>query len=136
MLKRQTNFYVVSFKNVGGLVMPIIVRVHYADNTSELMKFPAQIWTQNSQSVNKLIVTEKEIVRLELDPRRETADTEVGNNHWPPRLVPSRFKLFKDQKKKNEMQKVEAEKKAQQTDGKKEATDPNEDPISAEKEDN
>ncbi len=112
MLKRQTNFYVVSFKNVGGLVMPVIIRVHYADNTSELMKFPAQLWTQNSQSVNKLIVAEQEIVRLELDPRRETGDAEVGNNHWPPRLVPSRFKLFKDQKKKNEMQKVEAEKKA------------------------
>ncbi len=107
MLKRKTNFYVVTFRNIGGLVMPVIVRVHYADNTSELMKFPAELWTGSSQQVDKLIVSEKEISRLELDPRRETADAEPSNNHWPPKLVPSRFKLFKDQKKKNEMQKFE-----------------------------
>ncbi len=95
-----------SFRNVGGLVMPIIVRVHYADNTNELVRIPAEIWRRNSQRVDKLFVTDKEIVRFELDPRRETADTEESNNYWPPKLVPSRFKLFKDEKKKNPMQKA------------------------------
>ncbi|MFK8111045.1 MAG: M1 family metallopeptidase [Rubripirellula sp.] len=108
MLRRTTNFYVVRFRNVGGLVMPIIVRVHYADNTSELMQFPAQIWRRNSERVDRLFATDKEIVRFELDPRRETADTEVSNNFWPPKLVPSRFKLFKDEVKKNPMQKAKA----------------------------
>lgn len=108
MLKRTTNFYVVTFENVGGLVMPIIVRVHYADNTNELIRIPAEIWRRNSEKVDKLFVSDKEIVRFELDPRRETADTEASNNNWPPRLVPSRFKLFKDSKKKNPMQKAKA----------------------------
>ncbi len=111
MLRRTTNFYVVSFRNVGGLVMPIIVRVHYADDTSKMMTFPAEIWRRDSTRVDKLIVTDKEITRFELDPRRQTADTEQSNNHWPPRLVPSRFKLFKSSKGKNPMQKAaEAEK--------------------------
>ncbi len=112
MLKRKTNFYVVSFRNLGGLVMPVIVRVHYGDNTSELLKFPAEIWSQNGTQIDKLIVSDKEVVRLELDPRRETADAETSNNHWPPKLVPSRFKLFKDQKKKNEMQKFNGQQEA------------------------
>lgn len=104
ILRRTTNFYIVDFRSVGGLVMPILIRVHYADNTSEMMTFPAQIWRSNSKRVSKLIVTDKEIVRLELDPKRQTADVDEGNNHWPEKMVPSRFKLFKDEKKKNPMQ--------------------------------
>jgi hypothetical protein len=57
-----------------------------------------------------MFVTEKEIVRIQLDPFRETADTETSNNQWPPKLETSRFKLFKDKKSKNPMQKAEAEK--------------------------
>jgi hypothetical protein len=106
LLKRSTNFYVARFKNAGGLVMPIIVRVHYADNTNQLVRIPAQIWRQDSRQVDKLFVTDKEIVRLELDPYRETADTEESNNFYPPKLVPSRFQLFKAKKKKNPMQKA------------------------------
>ncbi len=106
MLRRTTNFYVVKFKNVGGLVMPIIVRVHYADNTSELVRIPVDIWRSNGNVVNKLMITEKEIVRLELDPKGELADTEDANNHWPPKIVASRFKLYKDEKKQNPMQKL------------------------------
>jgi hypothetical protein len=106
MLRRTTRFYVVRFKNLGGLVMPIIVRVHHADNTSELLRIPAEIWRADSRQVDKLLVSDKEIVRLELDPQRETADTEASNNHWPPKLVPSRFKLFKDKSEPNPMQKA------------------------------
>ena len=106
MLKRTTNFYVVTLENAGGLVMPVILRVHYQDSSSELLRFPAEVWSKNSKQISQLIVSDKELLRLELDPRRETADAEESNNHWPPRLVPSRFKLFKSQKGKNEMQKL------------------------------
>lgn len=114
LLRRTTRFYVAEFKNVGGLVMPIIARLHYSDNTSEIVRIPAQIWRYNSKQVKKMFVTEKEIVRIQLDPFRETADTETGNNQWPPKLETSRFKLFKDKQGKNPMQKAEA-KKAKKT---------------------
>ncbi len=112
LLKRTTNFYRVSFENIGGLVMPIILRVHYTDNTSETMRIPAEIWRSNSNNVSKLLITDKEIVRLELDPQLETADTESSNNHWPPRLIPSRFRLFKDGPSRNPMQKSREAQKA------------------------
>jgi hypothetical protein len=117
MLRRSTNFYVVEFENIGGLVMPIILRIHYTDNTNELVSFPVEIWRQDSRRVNKLLVTEKEIARLELDPRRETADTEEGNNHWPERLIPSRFQLYKSrQSGKNPMQRANVDAKGNPVD--------------------
>ncbi|WP_404308016.1 M1 family metallopeptidase [Neorhodopirellula lusitana] len=106
LLKRTTQFYVIKFVNRGGLVMPIPLRVHYADNTQENIMLPAEIWRYNSREIKKLLLTEKEIVRLEIDPKREIADTDTANNHWPPKLEPTRFKLFKSEKKKNAMQKA------------------------------
>ena len=133
LLKRSTNFYIVSFKNIGGLVMPIILRIHYADGSTEMMTMPAEIWRLNRRDVKKLIISDKEIVRLELDPKRQTADSDTSNNHWPEKLVPSRFKLFKDSKRKNEMQKHKAKSKNEKKDdakddeAKKEAKGTNED---------
>ncbi len=112
LLRRSTNFYVVTFKNLGGLVMPIIVRLHYTDGSNELVTIPAQVWRHDSRSVNKLFITDKELLRIELDPKRQTADVERSNNHWPPKLEPSRFKLFKDDKPKNPMQKAKDAEKA------------------------
>ncbi|WP_164100418.1 M1 family aminopeptidase [Candidatus Laterigemmans baculatus] len=103
LIKRKSNFYVVTFTNQGGLVMPIILRIHYTDGTSELLEIPAEIWRRNSSEVKKLIIADKELARLELDPRRQTADTEYSNNHWPPKLEPTRFELFKDKEADNPM---------------------------------
>lgn len=121
LLRRTTRFYVVTLANRGGLVMPVPMRVHYADNTSDTVMLPAEIWRYNSNEVQKLILTEKEIVRLEIDPRREIADTETSNNHWPPRIEPSRFKLFKKESSKNPMQKAQSDKTKGDDKGDKEA---------------
>ncbi|MFG0264264.1 MAG: M1 family aminopeptidase, partial [Rhodopirellula sp. JB055] len=114
MLRRTTRFYVIQFANKGGLVMPVPLRIHYADNTSEDVQLPAEIWRMNSQSVKRLFLTEKEIVRLEIDPKREIADTDGSNNHWPPKLEPSRFKLYQSGKSSNPMRKAAEKKKAEQ----------------------
>ena len=118
--------YVVKFRNHGGLVMPIIVRLHYADSTSEIVRVPVDIWRSNGDVVEKLFVSEKEVVRMELDPFRETADTETTNNHWPPRLIPSRFKLYKSKSGDNEMRRAKKKKEAEEkkeADQKKESQD-------------
>ena len=39
-------------------------------------------------------------------PDLETADVDRENNHWPPQVIKSRFKLFKEKKQKNDMQKA------------------------------
>lgn len=105
LLKRKSNFYVVSFRNLGGLISPIVLQVSYEDGSDERLMIPASIWNQDPRAVDKLIITDKTIQRLEIDPQQQTADVEPSNNHWPPKLVPSRFKLFKSEQQKNPMQK-------------------------------
>ncbi len=105
LLKRKSNFYVVSVRNLGGLISPIILHVAFEDGSDERLLVPASIWNQDPRAVDKLIITDKMIQRIEIDPQQQTADVEATNNHWPPKLVPSRFKLFKSEQEKNPMQK-------------------------------
>jgi hypothetical protein len=88
-------FYVVDLKNIGGLVMPVILKVEYMDGTSEEIRVPAEIWRYDNSDVSKLIITRKEAKAIVLDPNLETADANLGNNFFPRRIVPTRFQVFK-----------------------------------------
>ena len=99
LLKDGSNLYVVDFSNKGGLVMPIILKVNYQDGSDEVIRISAQIWRKNTEKVSKMLITDKEIVSIELDPFWETADVDVNNNYWPARVVESRLELFKKKKK-------------------------------------
>lgn len=96
------QFYQITFKNRGGLVMPLIVQFNFADGTSEIQRVPAEIWRKNHDEVTKVFSTDKEVESIVLDPYLETADTDLSNNSWPPRIQPSRFKLYKQQQYKSE----------------------------------
>ena len=105
LLKNGSNLYVVDFSNKGGLVMPIILEVKYKDGSSEVKRMSAQIWRKNTNNVSKLLITDKEISEIVLDPYWETADVDVNNNYWPSRVVESRLELYKRKKKKSMMEK-------------------------------
>ncbi len=106
-LNESSNFYLIGFENVGGLVMPVILEVTYTDGTTEMFRFPAEIWNKNNERVAKLLITEKEVVSLQLDPRLETADINIDNNSFPPKIAKSRFQLYKQRKRLNDMQKAQ-----------------------------
>lgn len=94
-VSEERNYYLVEFANKGGLVMPIILDVEYADGATEQIRYPAEIWRKSPKMVKKLLVTEREIVSLTIDPGMETADADIENNFYPRRLVPSRIESFK-----------------------------------------
>lgn len=107
-LTKGFNFYRINLKNLGGLVMPVILQIDYTDKTSEEIRIPAEIWRKNNVDIAKMIVTRKEIKSITLDPHLETADTDLTNNYWPRRPVKSEFQLFKEEKEKtNPMQEIE-----------------------------
>jgi hypothetical protein len=91
------HFYELSLRNVGGLVMPVILQLTYADNSTEVQTIPAEIWRKNNAQVTKIIVTKQPVVSFVLDPFQQTADTEVSNNAIPRQPVASRFELFQQQ---------------------------------------
>ena len=108
VLKDDYNYYAISFTNHGGLVMPLILRFEYNDGSKEMIHIPAEIWRFNDQHVTKIFPTEKVLTSVTLDPFLETADVDMNNNYWPPKTVPTRFKLYKNRrrsfKRENKMQ--------------------------------
>ncbi|MUP41565.1 M1 family metallopeptidase [Christiangramia aestuarii] len=95
-LKAPKYFYQVVFEKPGGLVMPIIVELTYADGTTEKQTYPVQIWRKNDKMVSKVIPTNKEITKITLDPDLETADVDLNNNAWPKKEAKNEFDEFKE----------------------------------------
>jgi aminopeptidase N len=98
-IEEDKNYYVLDFSNKGGLVMPIILQLGYADGSSERMYIPAEIWRRNSKNVSKLIVSDKVLTNVTLDPMWETADTDRSNNHYPRQIIQSRVEAYKSKKR-------------------------------------
>jgi len=94
-LKEKENYYVLNFSNKGGLVMPVILEITYADQSTEIYRIPAEIWRRNSKRVSKMLIRDKEITDIVVDPRLETADIDLNNNYYPRRILPSRIEAFK-----------------------------------------
>ena len=105
------NFYAIELKNIGGVVMPVILSIEFGDGSKEEMRIPAEIWRRQSNTVTKLIPTRKEIRTITLDPHLETADADLSNNHWPRKPVKSKFQLFKEERdsKRNPMNESKAD---------------------------
>jgi hypothetical protein len=95
LYESKKNFYELSLSNVGGLVMPVIIEWTFKDGSKEIDRIPAYIWRMNEQKITKVFAKDKEVVSVQLDPYRETADIDENNNAWPRKLAPSRFELFK-----------------------------------------
>ena len=82
--------------------------ISYHNNSPDSLNY---LWLQLDANVyaddaaGKLILSEKRIERIVMNPRLETADIDVENNHWPWRAVKSRFQLYKDKlREQNPMQ--------------------------------
>jgi hypothetical protein len=92
------NYYTLTFKNKGGLPMPIILKFVYEDSTEEVHRIPAEIWRRNNDEVSKIFITDKVIKQINLDPYLETADIDRSNNYFPPQSELTRFELYRQQR--------------------------------------
>ena len=97
-LESDYNYYEIRFSNQGGLVTPLILEFEYEDSTKEIVRIPAEIWRLHNEAVSKVFATKKRLASVLLDPFRETADTDLSNNSWPPKAEPTRFQLFKSRR--------------------------------------
>ena len=97
-IKEDKNYYVLDFTNRGGLVMPIILGLTYADGSTSEMRMPAEIWRRSPKRVKKLLVLDKELKQIVIDPKWETADVDVENNYYPRQIIESRLQMFKHKK--------------------------------------
>jgi hypothetical protein len=87
--------YEVEFEKQGGLVMPLIIELTYADGSKEKQTFPAQIWIKDDTSVKRVFAASREITNITVDPDLETADVDTSNNSWPKKDA-DKFDQFKE----------------------------------------
>ncbi|MCB0706677.1 MAG: M1 family metallopeptidase [Saprospiraceae bacterium] len=102
LLDSGNNYYELTFQNIGGLVMPLIVEFRFEDGGTQLFYIPAEIWRFGEEQVKKVFVTDKVAVEVVLDPYLETADVNTDNNYFPARTSLDRFELFKQRNPKSE----------------------------------
>lgn len=98
LIAQKSNFYLIDFENVGGLIMPLIVEFEYEDGSKEINRIPAEVWVRNNKKVSKLFITEKAIKQITIDPLQETADINLKNNFYPEKIIESEFQLFKNER--------------------------------------
>lgn len=99
ILENNLIFYQLKFTNKGGLVMPVILEFIFEDNSSKIEYLPAEIWRKNEVTFTKVFAFDKPVVKIVLDPYRETADIDESNNLWPRDNVQTRFELFQSSRR-------------------------------------
>ncbi|MES2860556.1 MAG: M1 family metallopeptidase [Pseudomonadota bacterium] len=87
------NIYRFTFSNVGGLVMPVILKMTYSDGSDEIVRIPAEVWRRNSQRATWQWTSDKTLVSAEVDPLWETADSNRNNNGFPQSIRPTQVPL-------------------------------------------
>ena len=104
-LKAGKQLYELTFENLGGLVMPLIIEATFADGSKKVERIPAEIWRIEELKVSKVFVYDQAVVSFRVDPFLETADTDLDNNTWPRVMQPTRYQLYKqEQTRENPMQ--------------------------------
>ncbi|WP_454718890.1 M1 family metallopeptidase [Caulobacter segnis] len=99
----KDNFYRFTFRNIGGLVMPVILKMDFADGSTETVRIPAEIWRKNAKQVTWQYVSPKDLKGAELDPLWETADADRGNNVYEGAITPMTLKIQKAPDQTNRM---------------------------------
>jgi aminopeptidase N len=95
--------YFVDFENIGGLVSPLPLLITDVDGNEEFLMIPAEIWRYDYRQATKLLIRDKAIASIRLDPRRETADADFSNNSYPSRIEKSRLELYKREDESRDM---------------------------------
>jgi hypothetical protein len=123
--ENEDYFTMIDFKNIGGLVMPVILSVTYDNGKSEEVRIPAEVWRHDPKKFSKLLITDRKVESITLDPNWETADADVDNNYWPRREVESRLELFKRERRqgRNLMKDMKVELKSDKEDDDKKEED-------------
>ncbi|MBK8177903.1 MAG: M1 family metallopeptidase [Planctomycetes bacterium] len=93
LLQSKLRFYVVDVENKGGLPSPVVLEAQYEDGTREELRVPAEVWRRGITKMTRIVMATQPVKSFVLDPHLETADVELSDNVWPPKLDETRLKL-------------------------------------------
>lgn len=81
-------YYRITLENKGGLVLPVHLDVTYGDGTTARIRLPADIWRRNELKFVHGFFSNKEVVKVVVDPDEVFADVNRDNNVWQKGAAP------------------------------------------------
>ncbi len=79
----DTSLVAVQYGNHARGVLPIAVRLTFADGTTQDIEYPAEVWSTNSSRyVRRYAFVGKHVTKIELDPDHRLVDIDRSNNVW------------------------------------------------------
>ncbi|MBC7390270.1 MAG: M1 family peptidase, partial [Opitutaceae bacterium] len=90
---KKLNYYELKFKNIGGVLTPLIILFTFNDGSKEEIRIPVEIWRRNEVECYKIFAFEKEVKQVQFDPYLETADADESNNVFPKSISAYKFDL-------------------------------------------
>lgn len=94
LYERNLNYYELRFKNLGGVVTPLVLLFTFTDGSKEEIRIPAEIWRRNEAECYKIFAFEKELKQVQFDPYLELADADESNNVFPKAISTTRFDVI------------------------------------------
>jgi hypothetical protein len=98
--------YVISVKNTGGMIMPLVFDIDFKKGESRRLEVPVEVWRFGDEIVKVPFISEREVVKITLDKDNAFADSNLDNNVFPQEIEQGRFKLKPKKSQTNPMQKA------------------------------
>ena len=67
--------------NRGTMVMPLELKITYADGEADTIKLPVEMWNQGSRFTYR-VSGSREVRTVEIEPRQALPDVDRSNNNW------------------------------------------------------
>ncbi|MCB1124426.1 MAG: hypothetical protein KJT03_22935, partial [Verrucomicrobiae bacterium] len=106
LLKFAELAYVISVKNVGGMMMPLVIDIEFDNGSNRRLEIPVEIWRYGDETVKIPFLSKRKVVRVELDRDNAFADADLDNNVFPREIEEDRFKLKERKIPDNPMKKI------------------------------
>ncbi len=80
----------VTVRQAGQMPSPVVLKVTFADGTSNVQKWPVDVWFNGSRTFQAVLDTGgKTITSIQLDPSCRFPDRDPGDNVWPKGALPA-----------------------------------------------
>ena len=80
-VKQNSDSAVISFTNKGDFPMPVVFKVTYDDDSSEIKPLPVEVW-QRASEWDYLLRSAKKVKTITIDPQGVLPDIDLKDNSW------------------------------------------------------
>jgi Peptidase family M1 domain len=78
---QETDSAVIKFANKGDFPMPVVFKITFDDDTTEMRTLPVEAWMRQNEW-RYLVKSDKKLKSVEIDPQRLIPDIELKDNKW------------------------------------------------------